>query len=579
MITEISIAHLGIIEQATVAPGRHLTVLTGETGAGKTMVLSAVGMLLGGKISPSLLKPDERTRVEGCWQVTSADVAAAVADIGGVVEDEELILARTASGAGRARAFVGGAGVPATALAGIAGSLVAVHGQSDQLRLRSSARQRRLLDAFGGSELGTLLGEYQRLFGELSAVSAELTTRVTDARARSARADFLRFALDEIAAVDPKPGEDDALAAEAERLANVGELSELCEAARMALSGDTGDDAAAGDDAITRVDSAVRAVTRASRHDTALTRVAEQLHSAMATLADASAELGAYTAGLESDPRRLAWVQERRATLTRLQRKYGDTMAEVLAWAQQSAAEVADLDTDTDRIAHLRAELERLRTHLGAAGEHLSTARAEAGARLAAAVTTELHDLAMPQAQFGVTLRATDDPRGVPVAGRTVAFGPDGVDTVAFQLQPHPGVAAAPLGTGASGGELSRVMLALEVAAAGSDAVPTMIFDEVDAGVGGRAAVEIGRRLNRLAAHTQVLVVTHLPQVAAFADTHLVVSKDSDGRVTTTSVVPVTGEERRREIARMLAGQQDSSHALAHADELLAMGALESAAR
>lgn len=573
MITEISIAHLGIIEHATFAPGSHLTVLTGETGAGKTMVLSAVGMLLGGKIPAGLLKPEARTRVEGCWRVQTDEVIAAVTEVGGVVEDEELILARTASGAGRSRAFVGGAGVPAATLADIAGGLVAVHGQSEQLRLRGAVRQRRLLDAFGGPAISGPLAHYRQLFTEMSAVTAELTTRVQDARDRAARADFLRFALDEIAAVDPQPGEVEALAAEAERLANVGELSELCDEARVALSDDT------GDDAITRIDAAVRAVTRAARHDASLGTLAAQVHSAMAALADAAAELGAYTAGLEADPRRLTWVQERRAVLTRLQRKYGDTTAEVLAWAQRGAAEVADLDTDTERISQLRSELERLRSDLGAAAATLSAARAAAATRLASAVTAELQDLAMPHAQFRILLHTTADPRGVPIDDATVAFGPDGVDTVAFELQPHPGVAAAPLGSGASGGELSRVMLALEVAAAGSDAVPTMIFDEVDAGVGGRAAVEIGRRLNRLAAHTQVLVVTHLPQVAAFADTHLVVSKDSDGRVTTTTVVPVTGEARRREIARMLAGQEDSTHALAHADELLAMGALESAAR
>ena len=573
MISEISIAHLGIIEHATLEPGSHLTVLTGETGAGKTMVLSAVGMLLGGKIPPALLKADERTRVEGRWQALADNVEAAVMDVGGVVEDEELILARTASGAGRARAFVGGAGVPAATLADIAGGLVAVHGQSEQLHLRSSARQRRLLDAFGGAGIAAPLAHYRELFHELAAVSAELTTRVTQARERTARADFLRFALEEIAAVDPQPGEDEALQAETERLANIGELSELCSQARAALSGD------AGDDAITRIDSAVRAVQRAARHDSTLARVAEQIHSAMVALADAAADLASYSAGLESDPQRLAWVQERRAVLTRLQRKYGETTREVVEWAQASAAEVADLDTDTERIESLRADLERLRHDLGAAGARLSAARAEAAARLGTAVTAELHDLAMPQAEFAIDLQTSPDPRGLPIADDVVAFGPDGVDTVAFTLQPHPGVSPAPLGSGASGGELSRVMLALEVAAVGSDPIPTMIFDEVDAGVGGRAAVEIGRRLNRLAAHTQVLVVTHLPQVAAFADTHLVVTKDSDGRVTTTSVVPVTGDARRREIARMLAGQEDSAHALAHADELLAMGALESAAR
>jgi DNA repair protein RecN (Recombination protein N) len=571
VIDEIRITGLGVIDEAQVQMGPGFTVLTGETGAGKTIVLTALGLLLGGKVVASLVRGD-RAQIEGRWRL--ADDAAAtkrVVEIGGDLDDGDLIITRSVRREGRSRASLGGVAVPVATLTQLAEDLVAVHGQTDQLRLRRTAAQRSQLDAFAGPTLAAELGQYRQTYRQLRALISELEEREGDARARAAEADLLAFGLAEIAKVNPQPGEDETLAAEDERLGNVESLTEACLRAQSALS----DSAVDGADALARLGQAVRALEQAGRHDPTVVELAQRVHEAAALIADVSADIASYTASLEIDPRRLEWVQERRSALSRLGRKYGATSDEVLAWAARSSARLADLGEDGSRIEYLRAEEARVRGDLGRSAGRLSQLRSEAARELASSVTAELAALAMPDASFEVVVSSRDDPDGLEVADRRVAFGPDGADDVAFLLAPHRGATAVPIGRGASGGELSRVMLALEVAVAGTAPAPTMVFDEVDAGVGGKAAVEVGRRLLRLSRHTQVIVVTHLPQVAAFANAQIVVAKGDDGRITSSSVEVVTGETRRREIARMLAGQDDSTHALAHADELLALGAAE----
>lgn len=571
MIDEIRIAGLGVIDDAQVRPVPGLTVLTGETGAGKTIVLTALGLLLGGKVSPSLVRGD-RALIEGRWRLPEQAAASVkVVEIGGDLDDGDLIVTRSVPREGRSRASLGGVSVPVASLAQLADELVAVHGQTDQLRLRRAAVQRVQLDAFAGPELAAELKTYRAGFRQLRELIAEREEREGDARNRAAEADLLAFGLAEIAALDPTPGEDESLAAEDERLGNVESLTEACQRAQAAISDADGD----GADALARLGEAVRALEQAGVHDRVLAELAERVQGAAALLADASADIASYTASLEVDPRRLAWVQERRSALSKLNRKYGATTDEVLAWAARASVRLADLGEDNSRIEFLRAEEVRVRAELGKSAARLSRLRAAAASHLAAAVTLELAALAMPDARLEVAIDGRDDADGLLVDGRYLAYGPDGVDEVSFLLAPHRGAVPAPIGQGASGGELSRVMLALEVAVAGSAPAPTLVFDEVDAGVGGKAAVEVGRRLRRLARHTQVIVVTHLAQVAAFADAQIVVAKGDDGRITSSSVELVTGEQRRREIARMLSGQDDSTHALAHADELLELGAAE----
>ncbi|MYU15050.1 DNA repair protein RecN, partial [Streptomyces sp. SID8361] len=352
------------------------------------------------------------------------------------------------------------------------------------------------------------------------------------------------------------------------RLGHAEALASAAAVAHTALAGNPEDPE--GVDAATLVAGAHRAVEAVRSHDPALAGLADRIGEVGILLSDVAGDLAGYADNLDADPIRLAAVEERRAALTQLTRKYGETIADVLVWAEQGAARLAELDGDDDRIGELTAECDALRTELGELAQALTDARTEAAGRFAESVTAELASLAMPHARVTFAIRQTEtEEDGIEVGGRPVVFGPHGADEVELLLAPHPGAPPRPIAKGASGGELSRVMLAVEVVFAGSDPVPTYLFDEVDAGVGGKAAVEVGRRLARLARSAQVVVVTHLPQVAAFADRHLVVEKTNDGSVTRSGVKAMEGEDRVRELSRMLAGQEDSELARAHAEELL----------
>ena len=363
-------------------------------------------------------------------------------------------------------------------------------------------------------------------------------------REREQEADRLRFGLAEIEAVAPRAGEDRDLDVEAQRLGNADELRTAAELAHSALLGDPDSDATA--DVLSLVAGARRALEQARNHDPALGQLADRLAEVAALAADAGADLASYADGVDADPVRLAAVEERRAALKGLTRKYAASVDEVLDWADRAAKELEQLEGDGERGSGLAAEREALRLRLATLAGTVSKARHKAATRFGKAVTAELVELAMPHAALTVSLEVTPDPAGLVVDGTPLAFGPHGVDDVELELTPHPGAPARPLAKGASGGELSRVMLAVEVVFAGADPVPTFVFDEVDAGVGGRAAVEVGRRLARLARGAQVLVVTHLPQVAAFADQHLVVEKASDGTVTRSGVTDARRSRARR---------------------------------
>ncbi|WP_435747718.1 DNA repair protein RecN [Nocardioides sp. SYSU DS0663] len=571
MLQEIRIAQLGVIDSSTLELGPGLTVITGETGAGKTMIVTALGLLLGGRADSGVVRSGARSaRVEGVVDTAALPAfETAVEEVGGEVEDGQVVLARNVAAEGRSRAYVGGASVPVSALATVAEPLVAVHGQSDQHRLLRARAQREALDRFGGAPLAALLERYREVHRALTATERELEDVVRTARDRAREADLLRFGLDEIEQVSPEPGEDASLAAEETRLGFSDTLRTAAEQAREALSSEQG-----SPDALATVSAARAALDGVRVHDDEAGELADRLAEITYLLSDVAADVASYAARIETDPARLAAVSERRAALTALTRKYGDTVDEVLAWSQASAARLLELEGTDERIGELRAEQERLRAELGGLASELSAARTEAAGRLAEQVTTELGGLAMPHARVVVEVRQTElDPTGAPVplavGERHLRFGSSGVDEVEILLAANTGADPRPLHKGASGGELSRVMLALEVALAGTSPVPTFVFDEVDAGVGGTAAVEIGRRLARLARSAQVLVVTHLPQVAAYADRHVVVEKSSDGSVTSSGLTVLDEEARERELSRMLAGLTESDTALAHARELL----------
>ncbi|MFB8354712.1 DNA repair protein RecN [Streptomyces niveus] len=565
------IRSLGVIDDAVVELSPGFTAVTGETGAGKTMVVTSLGLLLGGRADAALVRIGAKAAVVEGRLTMSADAPAALRaeEAGAELDDGALLVSRTVSAEGRSRAHIGGRSVPVGVLAELADDLVAVHGQTDQQGLLRPARQRQALDRYAGDAVTAPLAKYSDAYRRLRTVATELAELTTRARERAQEADLLRFGLNEIAAVEPLPGEDTELAAEAERLGHAEALASAASVAHAALVGRP-EDPAEGGDATTLVGGAGRALEAVRSHDPALAALSDRMGEIAILLADVAGELAGYADNLDSDPLRLAAVEERRAALTGLTRKYGQDIAGVLAWAQENAARLTELEGDDDRIGELTAEHATLLSELSGLAQALTDARTEAAARFAEAVTAELASLAMPHARVSFAVSQTEDPDGVEVDGRPVAYGSSGADEVELLLAPHPGAQPRPIAKGASGGELSRVMLAVEVVFAGSDPVPTYLFDEVDAGVGGKAAVEVGRRLAKLAKSAQVVVVTHLPQVAAFADRQLLVEKRHDGSVTRSGVTVLEGEDRVRELSRMLAGQEDSETARAHAEELLA---------
>jgi DNA repair protein RecN (Recombination protein N) len=569
MLEELRIRDLGVITDATLPLGPGLSVVTGETGAGKTMVVTAVGLLLGARSDAGAVRSGAKSAsAEAVVRLESGHLALERArDAGAEVEEfdggAELLLSRRLGADGRSRAFLGGRAAPVGVLAEIGESLVVVHGQTDQIRLKGAAAQREALDKFAGDGLASALGGFQDLYSSWKSSQAELDSLRSAERERLREAESLEAALAEIDAVDPQAGEDEALKAEAVKLANVEELRIAATTAHQAL---IAEDFGEAGDATSLVDAAKRTLEHVAEHDEELGSAAARLAEVGFLLNDIATELASYQAGLDSEgPERLAEIEERRASLAKLVRKYAPSIDEVLEWAENARARFDELQGDSTRIENLEAEVARAAAELKKQAAAISKVRAKAAKDLSSRVSAELKALAMADATLVITI------------GAAAQLGPHGADEISFLLQPHSGAPARPLGKGASGGELSRVMLAIEVVLAAVDPVPTFVFDEVDAGVGGRAAVEIGRRLAMLARHVQVLVVTHLPQVAAFADQHIRVTKTSvrgsDGSTAkgfTSSDVQLLDEaERVRELARMLAGQEDSETAQAHAQELL----------
>ena len=587
MLTEIRIESLGAIHAATAEFDRGLTVLTGETGTGKTMVVTGLHLLGGARADATRVRSGAaRAVVEG--RFCTADLAqAAAAQIDEILEasgaerdeDGSVIAARSVSADGPSRAYLGGRGVPAKSLSGFTGGLLTLHGQNDQLRLMRPDEQRGALDRFAA--VGARLERYRSAREAWLSARRELVDRRNRARELAQEADRLTFALREIDAVDPQPGEDDALANEIRRLSELDALRAAASGARAALAGgsdDAADEAADGPTSATdRLAQAKAALT--ATDDTALQALGEQLGEALTVVGDVNRELSGYLDELPTGADALDAKLARQAELRSLTRKYAADIDGVLAWAAQSRDRLAQLDVSEEALAGLARRVDELAEQVVKTATDLSAARDKSARGLAKAVSAELSGLAMADAEFTIGVSHSpatdDDPAALRLpAGQTVHAGADGIDDVEFGLAAHRGMTVLPLAKSASGGELSRVMLALEVvlatssssAAARNSAGTTMVFDEVDAGVGGRAAVQIGRRLARLARTHQVIVVTHLPQVAAYADAHLVVDA---GRGGASGVRRLDDDGRVAELARMLAGLGETDTARAHARELL----------
>ncbi|MEO0313000.1 MAG: repair protein RecN [Actinomycetota bacterium] len=555
MIEEIKIRDLGVIREATLAFGPGLNVLTGETGAGKTMVLTALGLLLGERSdSTAIRQGQDQAFVEGRWFLSQPDeVGELVSQAGGDIDGGDLLVNRSVTRDGRARASVGGASVPVGMLAGLGERLVVVHGQADQIRLKSATAQREALDRFAG--LGVLLSDYRICWNAWREAQSRLSELKALSANRVIEAEGLRSAIEELDRLQPIAGEDLELAETAERLTHSEELRLAATSAHELLSSEGFEDST---DAIGLVGKARRILEQASTHDPELGRQAEVLKELGFQLGESAAALSGYLANAEAGgAAELERVQQRRAELSAAIRKYGPTLSDVVSFHESAGRRLLDLDSSDEQIETLEAQVSALESELRAKAGLLTEARKVASEKLAASVTTELAGLAMAGSSLVVDVKPAGE------------LGAHGADLISIQLSAYPGAEPRALGKGASGGELSRIMLAIEVVLASSHEAPTFIFDEVDAGVGGAAAIEVGRRLANLAKFAQVIVVTHLGQVAAFASKHLRVLKTVDDSYTASDVVTLEGEARIEEIARMLSGMGESDTAKASARELV----------
>lgn len=562
MLADIAIENLGVIPSASAELAEGLTVLTGETGAGKTMVVTGLRLLAGGRADASRVRSGAKQAVVEGRFVTSAlpaEVAAQVAELvesagGAADENGEFIASRTVSAAGRSRAHLGGRSVPAATLAEFSAPLLTIHGQNDQLRLLAPEQQLMALDRHD-ERIAPLLGTYRQAWRAWRELARDLRQRTESRRELAQEIDRLQFALDEIDAVEPEPGEDAELLTQIRRLQDVDTLREEASTALAAIDGPEAFGGFSEEDPASTLLGRAEASLSGSEDDQ-LRELGERLASITSQLGDIAAELGGFLSDLPADPSLLEESLQRQQQLKMLTRKYAPDIDGVLAWRDKARKRLSRIDISSEALDELKKQVAAAEQTMQAAAKKLSAARRAAAEQLAEQVTAELQGLAMAKARLTVEVRAVDP-------------GRDGADEVELMLAPNASTEPRPLASSASGGELSRVMLALEVILSAGTQGATLVFDEVDAGVSGRAAVEIGRRLARLATRNQVIVVTHLPQVAAYADTHLHVAKNVGDETVTSGVLTLSPQERVEELARMLAGLDDTDTGRAHAAELL----------
>jgi len=565
-LEEISIRNLGIIDTSSLELSKGLNVLTGETGAGKTMILTALSLLLGAKSDSSLVRHGSERLVTSATFSIPQSLIAQIHDLGGLVEDGSLILTRSVSSDGKSKATASGATVNASTLGEITEPLIAIHGQSANTQIVKSVRQRELLDLFAGTNLQTVLVEYQEVFNIYNEMKAKLKALVTNASARDSQIADLELLTKQWSTLKPTRNEFASVDDEIRKLASVEDL-------RVAASGASS--AIGEEDAgvLTVLGQARKYLEAAKGKDQALDEIAANVAESFFLIDDAHAALVSYLSSLEADPSRLDYLQERKSALVAFVKKWGgsgsvdEEMAEIATRVKSAKEMIADLNGGQDRIAELESEIKVVKGKLLTSAKKVSAARVAAAGKLSDSVSAEIAGLSMPHTRFYADVLSPDYEASLKESDFTIT----GCDEILMSIQAHKDGPKVALGKGASGGEMSRIMLALEVVIAASAPVGTYIFDEVDSGVGGKAAIEVGRRLHALSAHAQVIVVTHLPQVAAWADRHFVVAKDSDGQIVQSGVSQLDEQARVTEIARMLAGLDESESAQEHAAELLAM--------
>ncbi|HEY0529044.1 MAG TPA: DNA repair protein RecN [Gemmatimonadaceae bacterium] len=550
MLTELRIRNFAIIESVTLPLGEGFNVLSGETGAGKSIIVGALGLLLGERASADLIRSGaERATVEGVFDVARLKRIAELADEHGIdVEEDTLVLKREIASTGRGRAWINGATVTATLLAAIGRQLVNLHGQHDAQTLLDSESQRRILDAFGGA--AQQADRVAGLHTELTAVRREISTlssRRIDAEKRS---DYLRHVAKEIEDARLTPGEDTKLEDEARVLENADELRTLATSLNELIAGEEGS-------VLSQLGAAQRPLASIERIDASAARMQELFDAGFYALQELARSIEDYAGSVDLDPSRLEEVRQRRDRLYGLLKKYGPELDNVIDAGRSARAELDLIDTAQFDLANLNAREAEARKKLSSEAERLSEMRATAARKLGKAVDALLPQLGMPDGKFSVALIPRDEPTA------------EGGEDVEFRVALNVGHEERPLARVASGGELSRVMLALKTILARVDEVPTLIFDEVDAGIGGRVGLQVGDTLRRVAGEHQVFAISHLPQIAARAHHHIVVAKGAKGGVTTADISVLQGTSRVAEIARMLGGDPESKVSRAHAKELL----------
>jgi DNA repair protein RecN (Recombination protein N) len=554
MIKEIYIRDLGVIREARLSFSSGLNVLSGETGAGKTMVLTALALLLGGRADSSAVRAGSSALlVEGRWFPVSEDVASRITEAGSALDEGDLLVNRSVSTEGKSRAAVGGVSIPVGLLAELGEQLVVVHGQADQLRLKTPAAQREALDSF--ASLDELLSRYGNSYQSWQSAKKSLNEVLTNKEANAREVATLLEDLKAIEVVSPREGEDIELRDLAARMANLEALRSAAATAHEALSSESDQL-----DVQTLLASARRSLDSQRAVDTALEAIAEKLQEATFQVSEVAIQLSSYAASLEADSElSFDQVQRRLSEINGLMRRFGASLDDVFAHSVFASSRVLELDDSEERIDSLRQQVEAEREAAEELANQLTARRVESAKSLAAEVNLELAGLAMAGSELVVEVSAAED------------LGPFGRDQVSILLRSYAAAEPRPIAKSASGGELSRIMLAIEVVLAKGSTTPTFIFDEVDAGVGGAAAIEVGRRLARLSKQAQVIVITHLAQVAAFADNHQRVLKTQNGDITESDVTSLSGADREAELARMLSGLSDSTLARQHAAELMSM--------
>ena len=556
-LEEISIRSLGVIESSNIEFNDGLTVLTGETGAGKTIVLTALGLVLGNKSDSDLVRIGaDRATVTGRFAVNE-DISNLITDNGGQIEDGSAVITRTVSSQGKSRVLIGGALTSASFVAELSDHLVEIHQQSSAVRLTKPNVVRDLVDSFGGISLAS----YSATFEEFSNLQKRLLDLKSQLERRDSEIAELKDFVKAFSAVNPKPNEIETIENEISKLGSVEDINQYISAALNILENEESS-------AINSMQQARKELDRLKDKDESLDVILDRYLELLLGFQDISSDLASYLSNLEADPKRFEFLQTRKSEINSLLKKFGKGSDRALAYDQliedgkNASLRIEDLSGGEERIKEIKEQLEKVFLQLKNEGKKLSQQRSDAAARMSDAVTKEIKALSMPSGEIKIVCAANDPEK----SSSYTAFGFNDLEILFCS---HQGGKELPLNKVASGGELSRVMLAMEVVIAQTQNIGTYIFDEVDAGVGGKAAIEIGRRLSKLSQNAQVIVITHLAQVAVWADHHLLVKKNESGSVTQSDVISIDEDARKIEIARMLSGQEESQTAQQHAAELL----------